>query len=206
MFMDKNIIDKINWTHIIVTALISAPISAIIMIIFSKTFEQTPVSKLLVFFVIFLILLCIILILFQIPKWIKSRRLQIRILPEDKISISVDGRELTIVMYNKNEFDVNCKINLSFPRFLRVFQSSNFQGNILGMKSYGNETNLIENLESERVEIKDKVYDTEINVISTSEYRITFKLMPEEYNRNGYIFYRIESQLKTINGKIEVNT
>lgn len=200
MSMDRNMTDKIDWKQILVTTLISAPISAFIMIIFSKSFKNLSINKLVVFFIIFLVLICIILLLLRIPKWIKSRKLLLKVLPSNRISIPVDGRDLSIVVYNKNkDCDINVNIKIEFPEFLKIYKASNYSFN------FENET-LNEDEELEELEKIEKTFEKEIKVESMNEYRITFKLIPEKYGKRGYIRYEIYSGFKNIENKIEVNT
>ena len=51
----------------------------------------------------------------RIKKVSIRRKLLIKILPEGKITIPVDGRNLNIMIWNKNKFDIECEVELKFP-------------------------------------------------------------------------------------------
>ncbi len=140
-------------------------------------------------------------------NWIKYRKISkniiFRILPEKVINIPVDGRELTLMLSNRNKnFDVDMDITLEFPDFLEISKSSKF--------SLDDEAEFqIENETLDMTPFEEKInrkFEDKVKVMSMSEWRITFKLLPRHYGRSGNIIYRASLGIKQIDGKIKVNT
>ena len=52
----------------------------------------------------------------------------------------------------------------------------------------------------------DRKFEDKIKVMSMSEWRSTFKLLPKHYGRDGNIIYKVSLGIKDIDGKIKVNT
>ena len=130
----------------------------------------------------------------------KRRNITFKILPVNKMAVPVDGRDLSVILFNKNkDCEVYVKIKLEFPEFLDVFQSNNFtfdEGTL-------NDISVEENEEAEKIE---RIFEKEIKLMPMNEYRITFKVIPKEYSKKGYIRYEIYSNFKDMKNKIEVNT
>jgi len=143
----------------------------------------------------------------RIYNWIKyhkiSKNIIFMILPEKVINVPVDGRELILVLSNKNRnFDVDMKIILEFPDFLEVYKSSNFSldDNFYSQVEY--ET-LYDAFYGEKIIRK---FEKKIQILSMCEWRITFKLLPKDYGKSGNITYNVSLGIKDIVGKIRVNT
>lgn len=181
--------------EIIVSSTISGIISTISTFILWKLSESISPVILVGFFIVVLIL---IFALFRLPKWIKSKKLLLKILPKNKISVPVDGRELNIIAYNKNKnYDIDVKIKLDFPKFLEVFLTSNYN-------YISNE--LKDNISDEKLEKVEQRFEKEFKILAMNDYRITFKLLPKDYGKKGYIRYEVHSEFKSIKDKIEVCT
>ena len=136
----------------------------------------------------------------KVKNYSKSKNLAFKILPENKMAVPVDGRDLNVILFNKNkDCEVNVKIKLEFPEFLDIFQPNNFTLD----KEKLNDISIEENEEPEKIE---RIFEKEIKLMPMNEYRITFKVIPKEYNKKSYIRYEIYSNFKNMKNKIEVNT
>lgn len=178
------------------SSIISAVVSAVVTIVIWRLLERISFSILVVFFIAILLF---IFILLNLPKWTKGRKLLLRILPENRMTIPVDGRDLSVVIYNKNKnYDVDVNIKLDFPRFLDVFVIRNY--NIY------NELELENDISDEKLEKIEESFEKNIKLAAMNEYRITFKLVPIDYGKKGYIRYILNSEFKSIKNKIDVET
>ncbi len=117
----------------------------------------------------------------RIKKVSICRKLLIKILPEGKITIPVDGRNLNIMIWNKNKFDIECEVELKFP------------------------SEIIEIYDKNEREVKEK-YKKQIRVVPMNESRTALKLLSKQYNQKGCIYYIIKSTFKTMEGEINVRT
>jgi len=143
----------------------------------------------------------------MVYNWIKYRKISkniiFRLLPEKVINVPVDGRELTLILSNKNKnFDIDMEIILEFPGFLEVHRSSNFfQDDEFEFQ--------IENKTFDMTPFEKRIgrrFEDKIKIISMSEWRATFKLFPKQYGKSGNIAYKVSLGVKNIDGKIRVNT
>ncbi len=147
----------------------------------------------------------------NIPKraynWIKyhkiSKNIIFKILPEKVINVPVDGRELTLVLSNRNRnFDIEMKIILEFPDFLEIHKSSNFSLN----NEFGFQMDYETSYEAFSEERVSRKFEKKIQIVSMSEWRTTFKLLPKDYGKSGNIIYKVSLGVKDLEGKIRVNT
>lgn len=144
--------------------------------VFGRIINLLPIN-------IFLLLVSIILlalIIYLSLGWYRGRKLLIKILPEKKMAVPVDGRDLNIIIYNKNNFDVECEIVIEFPKFLEVYSN-----------------------DEEEVE---KEYKKRVRLPSMHEDKTTLKLIPNQYGKEGYIYYTVKSAIKEIKDKVRVST
>jgi len=171
---------KFDWDLKDLTIL-STILASIVGSIVSTIMKLVPVN---ISILMFLIILSAIETALFI-SWTRSKKLLISVLPEEEVPIPVGGEELNITIFNRNNFDLDCKIELEFTT--NILRIHNGEGN----------------------EVEEK-YEKRITVRSMNKFGITFELLPEQYHAKGCIFYLIKPELKIVNkikkGKIRVST
>ena len=91
----------------IVTGVVSAVIGGLIVYAITKNLPKSIYSK--------------------FKNYSRRRNIILKVLPVNKMAVPVDGRNLSVILFNKNkDCEVDMRIKLEFPEFLDVFQSNNF--------------------------------------------------------------------------------
>ena len=122
-------------------------------------------------------------------SWIRGRNLLISVLPKKEILVPVSGRNFSVVIYNKNKFDVECEVELEFPKeILYVYERNKMQFD----EEYLSEIEL------------DREYKEKVRVESMNKTKIELRLSPKQQWAEDYIYYSIKSEIKIVEGKINV--